>query len=352
MKKLKTENANETEGCLLTIIVPSYKTAPYIDMCLPTFINNELKKKIKVLLIDDGTPDKETKEKLIFFAKTYPDFFEFIHKGNGGHGSVINLGAALSQSKYFKVIDGDDWVNTKELVNLVRFLQSCIDDIVFSDFSYIYTDHKVFVSGANDHSTNFYVGKNIDSIENFTIVFHNETIKTSLWKNNGIAVRENVFYDDQEYCLYPLEYAKTVAYCPGDVYQYRIGEEGQSVSPASRGKHFEDLVKINDDLYDLYLRNLATKPFLSKNVAKAITNNFFGFLISAMYTKGDSRMEKIKKKDEVGKWYRLIVQDPILYAELDRKRSLFKTAKALHFKHFRLMRSLFEIRQKYIEVKK
>lgn len=49
------------KDCILSIVVPSYKTKNYLDISLPPFISNELLGKIIVFLIDDGSPDDTAK---------------------------------------------------------------------------------------------------------------------------------------------------------------------------------------------------------------------------------------------------------------------------------------------------
>ena len=43
-----------------------------------------------------------------------------ISKENGGHGSTINRGIQEAKGKYFKVVDGDDWVDSSRFQNLIN----------------------------------------------------------------------------------------------------------------------------------------------------------------------------------------------------------------------------------------
>ena len=42
-----------------------------------------------------------------------------ITKENGGHGSVINCVIQEATGKYFKVVDGDDWVDKRNFKKLI-----------------------------------------------------------------------------------------------------------------------------------------------------------------------------------------------------------------------------------------
>ena len=53
------------------------------------------------------------------YEKIAPQTFKYVEKENGGHGSTINKGISLATGKYFKVIDGDDWVDTDALIKFI-----------------------------------------------------------------------------------------------------------------------------------------------------------------------------------------------------------------------------------------
>lgn len=230
---------------ILSIIIPSYNTSKYVDECLPSYIYKPLFGSIKIILIDDGATD-DTVQKIQKYTKLYPNLFYFFHKNNGGHGSVINFGVHnLVDTKYFKIIDGDDWVNPGELKKLCDYLQYCDDDVVLSKYSCVFPNKTVIMDERkkNYHGNNYY-GANL--------TIHSVTYKTSLFVNNKIFVREKVFYEDNEYRLFPLIYSKNISYTNFNVYNYRLGNPNQSVSLESIKKHFNDIVLVYEDLLTFY----------------------------------------------------------------------------------------------------
>ena len=97
---------NETP--ILTIIVPSYQTKAFLEDTLPHYFLSEEQNSLQVFLIDDGS-DEETSNALETWSEKNPNLFKVFHKKNGGHGSVINFAIPFLESKYFQVIDGDDY---------------------------------------------------------------------------------------------------------------------------------------------------------------------------------------------------------------------------------------------------
>ena len=57
-----------------------------------------------------------------------------ISKENGGHGSTINRGIGEAKGKYFKVVDGDDWVDQDGFAELIQRLKTCDADYVFTNY--------------------------------------------------------------------------------------------------------------------------------------------------------------------------------------------------------------------------
>lgn len=277
---------------ILTIIIPSYNISRYIDSVLPHYLYEPLFNKVKLLFIDDGATD-DTVNKLSEFVKKYPEYISIVQKNNGGHGSVINFGVKLVQTKYFKVIDGDDWVNPIELNKLCDRLFSCNDDIIVSDFVYEFSDRKTISYGINDKSGFKY-----------KIHLHNVTYKTSLWIENNISVREKVFYEDSQYCLYPLQFAKKISYFKAEIYHYRCDNPNQSVNATQQLKHKDEYVLVAEDLCRFISAKhnipMETKQYILQNVVRIVfgayeicTSKLLSFSESVVLCKDlDSKFKK------------------------------------------------------------
>ena len=51
-------------------------------------------------------------------------------KGERGHGSAVNAGIANATGRYFRIVDGDDWVHTDNLIALIGLLKDTETDLV------------------------------------------------------------------------------------------------------------------------------------------------------------------------------------------------------------------------------
>lgn len=78
----------------LTIIVTLYKMEDYIDTCMKSLLNQS-RRDFKVLLVDDGSPDKSGKI-ADEYAKKY-SFIDVIHQENQGLAGAWNTGIQKTQ---------------------------------------------------------------------------------------------------------------------------------------------------------------------------------------------------------------------------------------------------------------
>lgn len=118
---------------LLTIIIPAYNVEKYLDEAVAPYLKLDNPEKLEVLIINDGSQD-HTLDLALEYEKHYPDIIKVIDKENGGHGSTINTGVSLAQGKYFKVVDGDDWVDQHILALFLERMEKIDSDMIATGF--------------------------------------------------------------------------------------------------------------------------------------------------------------------------------------------------------------------------
>ena len=116
---------------LLTISVAAYNVEQYLEQTLASLNDSRFLDDIEVLVVDDGSKDG-TKDIALKYQAMAPDTFRYVGKENGGHGSTINMGMKLATGKYFRVLDGDDWVDTNGFARYIEALSSSDADLVLT----------------------------------------------------------------------------------------------------------------------------------------------------------------------------------------------------------------------------
>ena len=239
---------------ILTVVIPIYQIEAYLRQCLNSFVIKETMEDVEVLMVNDGSRDGSVKiaEE---FERLYEGTFILINKENGGHGSAINKGIELAKGTYFKVVDGDDWVDPSAFVRLVEVLKTSNADVVATN--YYWYDHrtkKTKVQEVHPFSGVIYEKEYpfSDIYDKAFIKMHSMTIKTAILKENNIRITEHCFYVDMEYVVYPIPFVNTVTFLNEYVYFYRIGLPSQSMNVSKMQKQADQHRKVLEHLLDLY----------------------------------------------------------------------------------------------------
>lgn len=251
--------ANSLSDCskVLTIAVPSYNVERYLEHGLTSYCAAELEDGLEVIVVDDGSTDA-TADIAESFVERAPSIFRVISKDNGGHGSTINAALQAARGKYFRVVDGDDWVCTNGLVDLVARLRHLDCDLVI--------DKKREVHMMTGESTLFELPAGVAPgvVLPFAsvcgmqraasqIMIHTLTAKTSYLRSNGLHLLEHTFYEDYEFILKASAPARDIVFFDLEVYQYLVGNAQQSVSFENYVKRWDDHTRVVDEVLD-YLK--------------------------------------------------------------------------------------------------
>ena len=237
---------------ILTITVPAYNVEKYMDEVLPTFLEPSILNKIEILIVNDGSKDNTSVIGKQYEAR-YPGIIYLIDKENGGHGSTINKGIELATGKYFKVVDGDDWVDTDAFVKYVNTLEKLDTDAVATPFhrvNEVTGERELNLFNGIEFGREYRLDDIINRMDN-KYQMHGLTFKTEILKQIP-KISEHCFYVDQEYIIYPLKKVQTIYFLDAPIYQYRVGNAAQSVSTQSYMKNREMHKKVAKNILYFY----------------------------------------------------------------------------------------------------
>ena len=266
-----------TSKKILSIIVAAYNRGSMIDDCLKTFCDDRFIDDIEVIVVNDGSTD-DTVKRAEKYCKKYPKSIKIIHQENSGAGAAVNNGIKHATGKYLRLVDGDDWVITKNLAKFVENLKTVDVDVAFTNYVSYHDVKKKLLDPVKiiDMPTN-----QVFNFEDYwyrynpPIRMHHATFRASIMKKH--VKLDNGFYTDSQYVFYPTPYIKTAICYDLDIYVYRVACAGQSISPekmrANRGRHYEIL----EHLLQFYKE---VSPKLSPNVQHYLALQISGFIIN------------------------------------------------------------------------
>ena len=193
----------------LSIIVPVYNVAEYLERCLNSLINQTLNE-IEIICVNDGSTDNSLciLEKFAELDKR----IKIINQKNKGLSGARNTGIKLVQGEYFGFLDSDDWVDLDYFEKLYKRAQNCDADISLGDFIRKGKfKHKIRLKLNKEEE---FVGDNEkfygSQFYHFPCVW-NKIYKTS--KFNDLRFIEGIYFEDGPYTIQALHRANKVVTC-------------------------------------------------------------------------------------------------------------------------------------------
>lgn len=236
---------------LLSVVVPCYNSQDYMKYCIESLLPGG--DNVEILIVNDGSKDK-TAEIADGYAKAYPSIIKVIHQENGGHGEAVNAGIRNATGVYFKVVDSDDWVDTRAYLKILNKLSEFTQEKIYVDMfisNFVYEKENSKFKKVMKYD-NVLPKERIftwDDIGRFRkgqyILMHSVIYRTKLLRECGLVLPRHTFYVDNLFVYVPLVYVKKIFYLNVDFYRYFIGRDDQSVNEKVMIKRIDQQIKVN-----------------------------------------------------------------------------------------------------------
>lgn len=307
---------------VLTVSVAAYNVQNFIEKTLNSLLVKNIKD-LEILVEDDGGTDN-TANIVKEYEEKYPGIVKLIHKENGGYGSTINKSIEIAQGKYFKQLDGDDWYDSENFEKFLDILRKTDTDCVYTPYSEYLENSETYIGKDffDKEINGRYEIEDIISKANHYLNMYTVCYKTELLRNLKVELLHKCLYTDTQYALYPMAGAKDIYICHNYLYIYRIGRKEQSVSIESRIKHYEDSIRVSNEINNYYNR---IKDNISGNIKSYILNYV---ALSTQSTITDFLMLLPIKKENLNKIKQfengILEKNKEVYDEMGNKRKLIR----------------------------
>lgn len=196
---------------LVSIIVPIYNSAPFLDKCIQSIINQTYRY-IEIILINDGSTDNSGD--ICNKYAEYDSRIKVVHKNNGGLVSSRKYGVSLCTGEYILYVDGDDWIEPD-------LIKCYIEPALKYNADVIVSSHNVNLEGRVDILKNtiapgiYYKDRLISEVypkmlytgkfSQFGIFSYSwgKLYKREILLKNQLKVREDITIGEDALCLYP-----------------------------------------------------------------------------------------------------------------------------------------------------
>ncbi len=228
----------------LTVAVPAYNAAGTLAQCLASLVDGAPAGLVEVVVVDDGSTDDSAGVAQRYVA-AHPEVVRLVRQPNRGHGGAINTGLREARGRYFRVVDADDWVDAAAFAAFVARLPSVDADIVLTDYAEAWPveagPRRVPLFARLRPGVPFSFEDAVrpgGGFSSWGVILATSTFRTVALRRAGLALTERSAYVDMEYVTLGLEHLDTLVYLDLDVYRYRLGQLGQSVSDESYRRRY------------------------------------------------------------------------------------------------------------------
>lgn len=238
----------------LSIIIPVYNTGKHIEKCLNSIKNQTKLIDMEIIIINDGSTDdsKNIIKKYIEDNKNVLNI-KFYSKENEGIAKTRNFGIEKANSDYIMFLDSDDYIETKTLETLEKYIEQDIDLIKF----------KLQRVDENKNVIEKVDGPNFDKItgqEAFNKLYSQDVlldspcvyvIKKKLFTENNFKFK-GTYHEDFGLIPFIILVAKTVVSIPEYFYNYV-----QAPDSITRTEDYNKTIKKMEDVlfhYDNMLK--------------------------------------------------------------------------------------------------
>ncbi len=123
----------------ISVIIPNYNTGRYLREAVDSVYAQNIQNPFEVIVIDDGSKDRDTPRVLAEIEELYPNLRVIRHERNMGLSAARNTGLEAAQHRYIFPLDSDDILSTdKRVLNKGNYLDLSIQalendpDVVFA----------------------------------------------------------------------------------------------------------------------------------------------------------------------------------------------------------------------------
>lgn len=207
----------------VSIIVPVYNVAPYIEECLQSVSCQDTTDELECILVDDCGTDNSVQlaEDFIARYKGHIQFSLLHHKHNQGLSGARNTGLKVAKGKYVYFLDSDDTLAPDCISTLCHLAERHHADIVIgayntgAGFDYINSLQHPEVYNQKDAKRALL---NYDVIP---VTAANRLIKRSLILDNHLFFKPGIIHEDNYWTFFLAKHVRTMSYCSKPVYYYR-----------------------------------------------------------------------------------------------------------------------------------
>lgn len=200
---------------LISVIIPVYNVAQFLDKCLTSIINQTYKN-LEIICINDGSKDNSLDILQKYACKDTR--IRVVNQENKGLGAARNVGLGIASGEFVSFIDSDDWVDTKLYELCAEKIKDDVDVIAFGAKTVNLKNNKIYKGQYSSRS--FKNNFSYSNVFNIFPVAWNKIYRLDFLKKNALVFETPKTGEDQTFFVKVVLNAKKIEILKKDLYYY------------------------------------------------------------------------------------------------------------------------------------
>lgn len=228
----------------VSIIIPVYNVASYIEECLRS-VDNQTYQDIEVIIVDDCGTDNSM-ELVTRFVENSGREEKYIivrHECNKGLSAARNTGILKATGNYLYFLDSDDWIKSDCIEKMVQCVQAHPQaEMVYAWNTQFNIQGRHFPAFTSNHSA---IKRAILSYGYWPIEACNRLISRNFITSNNLFFRLGIVCEDLQWDFYVAKHLKAVCFLLEYTYHYRPNDKSIMRSQLQRQCDSFDLIIVD-----------------------------------------------------------------------------------------------------------
>lgn len=219
LKPALTDRVPVDPSIWVSIVVPAYNAADYLEECLQSLLNQQTAYGYEVIVVNDGSTDATAE---VLAAHVTDSRLVVINQANGGISRARNRAMSVARGRYFLFVDADDTLTPGALEKMLTEAENTGADLVEGNYLLLENGRARLGRPLHRHKKKIDLRKAPATMLTIPGYPWGKLYARHLWDDLGFPL--GLIYEDTINRLVVFRRAAHYVYLPEPLYGYRLHE--------------------------------------------------------------------------------------------------------------------------------
>ncbi|WP_396278394.1 CDP-glycerol glycerophosphotransferase family protein [Glutamicibacter creatinolyticus] len=246
---------------VVSVIVPCYNVAPYLEKCLRSILDQDYPF-IEVVVVDDGSPDNSYE---IARAVAREDRrVKIVRQENQGLGGARNTGVKAAKGRFITFVDADDTISPSSYLRMAKTLDRTKSDFVVGTMQRQLGEKRWVPKWALSVHARERLRTTLEADPTVLqdVFVCNKLFRRDFWNREVGDFPERIRYEDQQPTAFAYSKSTSFDVITDIVYTWVIREDGSSITQGKANiEDLRDRLKVMSSVRKVLEKNASAKVY-------------------------------------------------------------------------------------------